>query len=431
VKPRRVLVVTYYYPPQPGSGANRWEAMVKYMRRAGHEVTVVTAAPPGHPPRESDGVRRTRSLNSSPALRRLLLRADRGSAAPSPDATATAIAHPAVWKLIVPDPWVLTWNGYALRAMRRELARRRFDCVVTSSPAESTHLLAKALGHRRPAWVADFRDGWCFEPLREPFPLAAQRGLDRRLERGVALSADVLAAATAPIAEDLRVRFGVEARHVPNGFDPEIGVDGRVPPEYDPARLTLVHTGPLLGVRGRDPRPLLAALRRLLEDRPELSGRLQVLVAGRSEFDDAALLAEAELGDTVRHLGYLPREHAIALQRRAKALLLLTSDATCEATGKLYEYLASGRPIIALARGNEAARIVGETGTGIAVDPHDPGAIVAALDRGLSGELERAYSPHGLDPYRYPAPAERMAEAVERAVASRADADRGSKAGTR
>jgi glycosyltransferase involved in cell wall biosynthesis len=205
---------------------------------------------------------------------------------------------------------------------------------------------------------------------------------------------------------------------VPNGFDPEVGHGAPPPPEYDPERLTLVHTGPLLGPRGRDPRPLLEALRQLLAERSELAGRLQVLVAGRSEYDEAALLAESGLGDVVRHLGYLPRAQALALQRRARALLLLTSDASCEATGKLYEYLASGRPILALAAGNEAARIIRETGTGVAVAPRDVKAITAALRQAIDGELERGYSPHGLDPYRYPAPAERMADAVERAIAT-------------
>jgi glycosyltransferase involved in cell wall biosynthesis len=413
VKHARLLVLTYYYPPQPGSGANRWAAMVKYLRRLGHDVTVLTAAPPGAAPGEVDDVVRTRSLNSSPALRRLLLRDDRSSPSPSSGATPSGVVPKPLWKVIVPDPWLVTWNPYALRALRRRLAQHTFDCVITSSPAESTHMLALALGPKRPAWVADFRDGWCFEPLREPFPLSAQRVLDRRIERRVAVSADALVAATAPIAQDLRNRFAVDAEHVPNGFDPEVEVDG-LPPEYDPDRLTLVHTGPLLGARGRDPRPLLQAMRGLLDERPDL----QLLVAGRSEFDESALLAEGGLGDAVRHLGYLPRPEALALQRAARALVLLTSDATCEATGKLYEYLDAGRPIIALAEGNEAARIVSDTGTGIAVSPNDREAITTALRQAVSGELERAYRPHGLEPYRYPAPAERMAEAVERAIAA-------------
>jgi glycosyltransferase involved in cell wall biosynthesis len=419
MKPRRLLIVTYYYPPQPGSGSNRWAAMVKYLRRAGHEVSVVTAAPPGHRPGVEDGVTRTGNLNSSRPLRRLLLRPGRSAGQPSSGGSGGGVVPPVLWRGIVPDPWLVTWNPYAWRAIRREHAQAPADCVISSSPAESTHLLPLALGRHRPAWVADFRDGWCFEPLREPFPLQAQRAADRALERKVVLLADLAVGVTAPIAEDLQQRFGVSAVHIPNGFDPEVEPASDFRNEFDRGRLTLVHTGPLLGPRGRDPRPLLSALRHLVEDEPALAGTLQMLVAGRSEFDEDALLAEAGLGTVVQHLGYLPRTEALALQRAARALVLLTSGARCEATGKLYEYLAADRPIIALADGNEAARIINETGTGVAVPPDDVDAIAAAIRSAINGELERRYAPHGRAPYTYPAPADKMAEAIEAAIEAR------------
>ena len=90
-----------------------------------------------------------------------------------------------------------------------------------------------------------------------------------------------------------------------------------------------------------------------------------------------------------------------------------------EATGKLFEYLGSGRPIIALAENNEAARIVEQTGTGVCVPPRDVDAIVSQLRWAIDGELERSYAPRELDRYRYPGPAERMAEVAERAVSTR------------
>ena len=151
---RRLLVATYYYPPQPGSGSNRWAAMVKYLRRLGHEVTVITAAAPGHPAGASDGVVRTASLNANPLLRRLLLR--REGTAPQPSASPQAdvqggVMPPLLWKGIVPDPWLLTWDPAAWAAIRRALSKGAFDCLITSSPAESTHLLGLALGRRVPA----------------------------------------------------------------------------------------------------------------------------------------------------------------------------------------------------------------------------------------------------------------------------------------
>jgi len=423
VSARRLLVVTYYYPPQPGSGSNRWAAMVKYLRRLGHEVTVVTAAAPGHPPSESDGVVRTASLNANPVLRRLLLRGEgtaRQGSASGQGGDQGGVMPPLLWKGIVPDPWLLTWDPAAWTAIRRALSRGPLDCLITSSPAESTHLLGLAFARRAGAWIADFRDGWCFEPLRPALPTAVQRRLDERMERRVARRADAVVGVTAPIVDDFQTRLGVAAHLVSNGFDPDLGGDEAQSGPAEERRLSFVHTGALSGPRGRDPLPLLRALRKLVDDAPELRGRLELIVAGRSEEDELELVRTAGAGDIVRHLGYRPRSEALALQRAAGTLVLITSRDRCEATGKLYEYMAAGRPIIALAEGNEAARIVAETNTGVLVSPDDSEEIAGALRAAVSGELERAYAPRGRERYAYPGLAEQMASVVETAIERRA-----------
>ena len=89
----------------------------------------------------------------------------------------------------------------------------------------------------------------------------------------------------------------------------------------------------------------------------------------------------------------MTRDESLRIQRGADALLLVTGHNRSEATGKLFEYLASGRPILALAEGNEAARIVRETGTGVAVGGADPAGLRAALAALADGALERAYAP--------------------------------------
>jgi glycosyltransferase involved in cell wall biosynthesis len=417
--------------------------MVKYLRRLGCEVTVVTAAPPGHVPGEDheDGVIRTGNLNSSPLLRRLLLRAEqpatrpgvqssgaqpvRGSAAnDAGDAgrSGGGVMPAWLWKGIVPDPWLATWAPYAWRAIRRELRRTPIDCLITSSPSESTHLLGLMLGRRRPAWIADFRDGWGFEQLRPPFPTPAQRALDRSLEARVARTADALIGVTAPIVADFEARLGVAGELVTNGFDPELSVDGEDGSQADGRFFTLVHTGAMSGQNGRDPRPLLAALRKLVDADPGLAERLRFVVAGRSEDDERALVARAGLGEVVDYRGFLPRAQAIELQRRAGALILVTSPNGSEATGKLYEYMAARRPIVALAQGNEAARIVAETNTGVLVPPDDVDAIASALRAAIDGRLEREYAPRGVERYSYPSLAERMLEVIDGVVQRRSRA---------
>ena len=186
-------------------------------------------------------------------------------------------------------------------------------------------------------------------------------------------------------------------------------------------RVELVHTGKLSGDWGRDPLPLFAGLRRLLEEEPALDGRVRLTLAGKLDEYDAQLIAEAGLGGVVSHVGQLSRGDAVRLQRRADALVLVTSHHSGEATGKLFEYLAAGAPILALAINNEAARIVAETGTGVAVDPSDPNAIVTALRAAVEGRLP--YAPRNLGAFRYPKPAMQIAELAELACARREPAD--------
>jgi glycosyltransferase involved in cell wall biosynthesis len=146
---------------------------------------------------------------------------------------------------------------------------------------------------------------------------------------------------------------------------------------------------------------------------------LRLVLAGRLTAAERALIEGSGAADAVSHLGVLDRVDALALQRSADALLLLTSRSSSEATGKLFEYIGAGRPILALAESNEAARIVRETNTGITVPPDDVDAIAAALRKVASGDLSRAYAPQGIHRFVYPGPAETMAELVEEAILRR------------
>jgi glycosyltransferase involved in cell wall biosynthesis len=134
---------------------------------------------------------------------------------------------------------------------------------------------------------------------------------------------------------------------------------------------------------------------------------------------ERTLVARLGVEDVFEHLGMVDRVEAYELQRNADALILLTSRNTSEATSKLYEYLASGRPIIALAEGSEAERIVRETRTGVTVSPDDVGAIADALRTVATGELAARFAPRNLEQFEYPGPAILMAELIEKAIERR------------
>ena len=382
--------------------------MTKYLRRLGHEVEVLTTSAFGSD--DDPSTHRTRDLQLWRARR-----AGRDTVGGLFDAdTYGGRPHP-LSRVIVPEPLAVAWAPFARSRALALNRQRRFDCVITTSPPESAHAVGMALRRRGVPWVADVRDAWTFEQLRPDFPTAPQRALDRRLERRWLGGADVVVCVSEPAAADLRRRGIADPLVITNGWDPETApAEGELPGVLDPERVSLLYTG-RFGTYGRDPRPLVEALGRLATADPKAAGRLEVVIAGPLTEEEARLMSRDVSPARIVLAGSHPRAAALALQRHADALLLIAQPTRSQLLNiKLFEYLASGRPILALAAGTEAGRIVEEVGAE-AVRADDPEAIAAALARLAAGPPDPPAA-EAIARYTYPAPAERLAEAVERAI---------------
>ena len=266
--------------------------------------------------------------------------------------------------------------------------------------------------------MADLRDGWTFEPIRPEFPTAFQRRLDERLERRWLTAADAVVSVSRPAAADLRARLGLEPELIPNGWDPDLDAEGpggsSADRLLDPERVSLVYTG-RFGSYGRDPTALIRALGVLALEHPEDAVRLELVVAGPLTQDEANLMRRDVAPARIAVAGTLDRTEALALQRAADALLLVASSRRTQLLNfKLFEYIAAGPPILALAAGTEAGRVAEEAG-GNAVAADDVDAIVQALRRLVAGELEPA-DPALRERYSYPGVAKRMAAVAQRAI---------------
>lgn len=406
-----LLLVAQLAPPSTLVAARRVAGMTKYLARLGIEVTVLTSAVSGDG--EIEGARRvvrTRDLLATGLNWRR--RHFRALAEGAPETYRRPSRMEAV---VVPDLAAPTWLPFALSAARSLAREGRFSAVLTTSPPPSAHLVGVALARSGVPWIAELRDGWTFEPPRPPWPLAAQRRLDGRLERLALARAAAVVAVTEPIAEDLRARLGVQAEVITNGYDPEEvpAADAR-DPDLDPRRYSLVHTGRMAIARST-PAPLVAALRRLRRQDPEAAGRLEVVFAGPVTDDERALLSAPDLDGVVRLLGPVERPRALRLQRAADALLVVTegSRRRSVATGKLFEYLAARRPILVLGEDTEAARIVERCRTGFATSAGEPDAIATALHRLVAGDPQCHPDEVAIGDYAYPALAARLAAVVE------------------
>jgi glycosyltransferase involved in cell wall biosynthesis len=404
---RSILFVAQIAPPSELVAARRIAGFSKYLSRLGYRVKVLTSRVSGEG--GIDGAERV-VRTSDLLLTRLNWR--RGHFEAFSGKHGGSYAPPSVLERVaVPDLSVATWLPFALPAALRLAREQQIDCVITSSPPQSAHLVGLALKRRGLCWIADFRDGWTFEPQHAPWFTSAQRRADESLERRVARRADAVIGVTKPIADDLRERLGVRAELITNGFDPEeavAGADGLL----DPRRRSFVHTGRIAAARSTV-RPLTEAIRRLRDEHSEFAETVEVVLAGPLSAEEEALVGAPDLDGVIRSVGALERPRALALQRAADALLVITegSRRTSVATGKLFEYLAAARPVLVLGKETEAARIVAETGTGFATSADDPAAIADAIRQLADSppEMRRI----GVDEFAYPNLARRLADLVE------------------
>jgi len=373
----KLLLVSLYFPPAGGGGVQRPLKFATHLPALGIETHVLApddpkwihADPELEPPTQA-WVHRARYLGPKgrrPAeelygLQGVELR--------------TRQARLAFRRLLVPDENV-TWNLTAIPAAIKIARSEGIDVVLTTSPPSSVHLVGAAVKRATGArWVADLRDSIVAHPHRHAERLAvrAKEVGEHGVARLVARSADAVVAASEAIAEEaaaLAPRGRVAT--ILNGcdFDDFAGLDHR-----PSARFRITHAGSFFGKRS--PRPFLQALAD--------SGLDDVVARFVGDFRSADRdWAEAlGLGDRLELHPYVPRRRSLALQRDSEALLLLIPEAAGRGrgvlSGKVFEYLAAERPILAaVPPEGAAADLLRETGAGVVVPPDDVGAIQAGL----------------------------------------------------
>ena len=381
---RRLLILSYFFPPHSGGGIHRVLGFTRYLPEHGWDCTVVCAGDRdywGQDPSLAALVDpRTEVVRvaggSAPAAWLRMRRADSGARSQE---TFGLLRRLADWWLI-PDPYV-GWSGRGRAAAARLLERGGFDAVLSTSPPDSVHLAADALKRRFDLpWVADFRDPWMGLHQRTP-PTSWHARRQASLEGRVLERADLVVTATRAHAGLIEARASGRPRrvvHIANGFEPMHAPAGN---DADPGHFVIVFTGTLFRMPGAE--IFLEALHEMLAHDPAARRRVRVKFAGPYEtgYADRSIALGLTPG-IVEFLGPIAHADTRALQRRADLLVLWKME-RMEATvpGKLYEYFDSARPVVALlAERDDAATLLADAG-GDRVAPGDRAGLLAVLQR--------------------------------------------------
>jgi glycosyltransferase involved in cell wall biosynthesis len=388
----KLLLVTLYFPPAGGGGVQRPLKFASHLPALGIETHVLAPDDPKWLHEDVDlplptqaWVHRARYVG--PRGRRLADELHGRSGVDLAVRRASTVGR----RLLLPDENV-TWNATAIPKAISIARSEGIDVVLTTSPPGSIHLIGAAVQRATGAkWVADLRDSLVAHPHRrsDSLPARAKARAMRGVATLVARRADAIVAAADAIADETRTlnpRGPVVT--IENGCD----FDDFAGMEYvrsDVFRLT--HTGSFFG--RRDPKPFLRALADSgLED-------VNVRFVGDFRPGDREFVTELGLGDRVALIDHVPRRRSLELQRESEALLLLIPEAGGRGrgvlSGKVFEYIAAQRPILAVVPPDgAAARLLRDTGAGVVVAPEDVDGIRAALvdlhARWRGGDLDGA-----------------------------------------
>ncbi|ANM29557.1 hypothetical protein ABI59_08140 [Acidobacteria bacterium Mor1] len=390
----RALFVIYDFPPATSSGVFRPLRLLRHLPEHGWDATVITArvsrgrrTDPALSDRIPESTRVIRTRAPEPRIAQLLLmRLGLGGAARWIDR----------WSR-VPDPQRL-WVGPATRAALAAIRAEPHDLVWTTSSPYSAHLVGLRL--RRACglpWIADFRDEWTTHPdVMALLPTAAHRRLHQRLEGEVLAEADHLTGVSKAFVDDLlrtAQRPPDGSSVIPNGFDEaDFASD---PPAPSPDRFVVCYPGM---VYGRGPfETFLSGVRQAIERGPIPAERLRLEFIGHGNL---SLSAPGLPEGVFVPRGQSPHDEATRSLRAASLLLLLADPERGPGLfpGKIFPFLASDIPVLALIRADSAAgQVLAEGGNADRVDPDDAAGVAEALVRRYRA-WERRETPAKTDP---------------------------------
>ena len=373
---KRILIITYYWPPAGGPGVQRWLKFVKYLPDFGYKPHVYIPENPTYPIVDE-------KLINEVSEKAIIIKAKikepyRWASFLSKNNTKkissgiipskkkqSLIEKIMLWirgNFFIPDARVL-WVKPSVTFLKEYLEQHQIDTIITSGPPHSLHLIGWQLKKEMNVnWIADFRDPWTTIGYHKELMLNQKsERKHKELEKDVLQSADKIIVTSPTTKNEFAKLTAKPIEVITNGYDVE-----KVSKTLLDEQFTIAHIGSFLS--DRNPIILWKALKELAKENKEFAADFRLKLIGKVSQDILDTIDEYKLTKFVDNLGYLSHDEAVLHQRKSQLLLLIEIDSEetrCIIPGKLFEYMVSDRPIVAIGpKASDFETILNETNTG-------------------------------------------------------------------
>ncbi|WP_374957930.1 glycosyltransferase [Gilvibacter sp.] len=376
MEPKKVLVITYYWPPAGGPGVQRWLKFCTYLPEFGIKPTVYTPENPSYPIVDEALVKEVPvdlEILRHPIWEPYAIGKRVGKDATQTLSKGIIDEDPSLLKkfllfvrgnFFIPDARK-AWVKPSVKFLKRHLEENSYDTVITTGPPHSVHLiglqLQKELGI---PWVADFRDPWTtigYHKSLRLLPWNARK--HKKLEAAVLQAADHILVTSPSTKKEFEEISKRPINVITNGYDRSNKPESQI--DLDKS-FSIAHIGSLLAKR--NPEPLWKMLAYLCANDAAFKKDLKLVFAGVVAKEVKDSLRAHGLLEHAEFKGYVDHSEAIALQHQSQLLLLLeinSPETRAILPGKLFEYMMAKRPILALGpKGSDIKQLLEESGSG-------------------------------------------------------------------
>jgi glycosyltransferase involved in cell wall biosynthesis len=411
--PKKLLIITYYWPPAGGPGVQRWLKFVKYLPDFDIQPIVYVPENPTYPILDSQ-------LESEVSDKAIILKTPifepyqlasflsknktkKISSGIIPNQKKQSLLEKLMlWvrgNLFIPDARVF-WVKPSVAYLENYIRDNEIDTVITSGPPHSLHLIGLELKQKMNLkWLADFRDPWTTIGYHKSLRLSQYAAnKHKKLESQVLNSADTIIVTSKTTKTEFQALTSRPIEVITNGFDVE-----KVDKQTLDTKFSLAHIGSFLSER--NPKILWECLVELCTEIPDFKSHLEIKLIGAISHEVLETIKQFGLNSYLNNLGYVSHAEAVAHQRKSQVLLLIeinSEETKSILPGKLFEYMVSERPILAIGpKDSDFAEIITNTNTGVFFDYSEKAKLKQTIHEYYNQFLEAKLQSHAVGLQQY------------------------------